>query len=157
MIFSNIKNWKAEEALYPEAFKKAFHFLETSDIANLDLGEHLIDGKDVYAIVMDKQTDDVVNRSPEAHQKFVDIQFMFKGTERIGFLRKHDKLVVKEEDIDTRDLILYENEVGEESFVALQSGDFAVFFPEDVHRPLCVNHEKMMVRKVVVKVAVTVL
>jgi YhcH/YjgK/YiaL family protein len=157
MIFSNIKNWKAEEALYPEAFKKAFHFLETSDIEGLATGEHLIDGKDVYAIVMDKETDDVVNRSPEAHQRYIDIQFMFNGTERIGFLRKHDDLVVKEKAIETKDLILYENEVGEESFVTMRAGDFAIFFPEDVHRPLCLNHEKMRVRKVVVKVAVTVL
>jgi len=157
MIFSSIKNWKAEEALYPEAFKKAFYFLETSDIATLDAGEYPIEGKEIYAIVMDKQTDDVVNRSPEAHLKYIDIQFMFKGTERIGFLRKHGNLVVKEDAIASKDLVLFENEVGEEAFVVMQPGDFAIFFPDDIHRPLCLNHEKMTVRKVVVKVAVTLL
>lgn len=157
MIHSHLSNWRMEETLYPEAFKKALSFLEEHDISVLDAGEYAIDGKNIYAIVMDKQTDDVINRSPEAHVKYIDIQFMFKGSERIGFLRKHDGLVVKKDELEERDLIFYENEVGDESFVTLNAGDFAVFFPEDIHRPLCLNGTKMAVRKVVVKVAVTAL
>jgi YhcH/YjgK/YiaL family protein len=39
----------------------------------------------------------------------------------------------------------------------LRPGGFAVYFPWDVHMPLCAVNEKAKVRKVVVKVPVSLL
>ncbi|MBE8359523.1 YhcH/YjgK/YiaL family protein, partial [Leptospira interrogans] len=42
----------------------------------------------------------------------------------------------------------------DEKHVVLQTGDFVVFFPGEVHKPLCAVGEPANVRKAVVKIAV---
>lgn len=154
MIFSSIRNWKSESHLYSEAFKTALNFLESNDFENMPAGEVELDGRKIYAIIMDKETDVIENRAPEVHEKYIDIQFVVKGTEKIGFARREARFVVKSDLLAEKDLLLYEHFTENESFVVLTPGDFAVFYPQDVHRPLCVHEEKQTVRKVVVKIAV---
>lgn len=154
MIFSSIKTWKSEAQIYSDAFKCAFNFLESTDFESIEAGEIELDGRNVFAIVMDKETDAIENRAPEVHEKYIDIQYLVKGSEKIGFARKDSRFVVKSDLLDEKDLLLYEHFTEDESFVVLTPGDFAVFYPQDVHRPLCAHNEKQMVRKVVVKIAV---
>jgi YhcH/YjgK/YiaL family protein len=49
-----------------------------------------------------------------------------------------------------RDVLFFDEAVG--SPVAVESGCFAVFFPEDAHKPGCLLEKALAVRKVVVKV-----
>lgn len=154
MIFSSIKNWKSEPHLYSEAFKTALLFLESNDFEAMPAGEIELEGRNIFAIIMDKETDAVENRAPEVHEKYIDIQFMVRGTEKIGFTRRDSRFVVKSDLLAEKDLLLYEHFTDNESFVVLTPGDFAVFYPQDVHRPLCAHNEKQNVRKVVVKIAV---
>ena len=37
----------------------------------------------------------------------------------------------------------------------MRPGNFAVFFPEDIHRPGCADGQSGKIRKIVVKVAVS--
>lgn len=54
-----------------------------------------------------------------------------------------------------RDLYFYEAGKDPETKIHFKKGRFAVFFPEDLHRPLCEGSEKgSPVRKAVVKVPV---
>ncbi|MGL4893098.1 MAG: YhcH/YjgK/YiaL family protein, partial [Aeromonas veronii] len=38
------------------------------------------------------------------------------------------------------------------SYLALQPGDFAIFWPGELHRPLCTPNQPAQVKKLVVKV-----
>ena len=34
-------------------------------------------------------------------------------------------------------------------------GSYAIFFPQDVHRPACIKNKETAIRKIVVKVAIS--
>jgi biofilm protein TabA len=67
----------------------------------------------------------------EAHQKYVDLQFMLEGFEVFG-LAHISELNVKDDYDSSRDLILY-NAPGQFSKIRLLPGSFALFFPADSH------------------------
>ena len=57
-----------------------------------------------------------------------------------------------EDHADESDLLFYE-EIEEKDHVVLQAGDFAVFFPWELHRPGCSTKNGMKeVQKIVVKI-----
>ncbi|WP_058486187.1 YhcH/YjgK/YiaL family protein [Defluviitalea phaphyphila] len=155
MIFGNLKSWDQESSMYPDILQNAIKFLQENDFTTMEAKKYEIDGDKLFAMVMDKETSPKEERAPEAHVDYVDIQFLVSGKEIIGFAKKTDGLVVKEDKLKEKDIIKYTNEVPNEMELKLFPGDFAVFFPEDIHRPLCAFDTPGKVRKVVVKVKVS--
>ena len=101
------------------------------------------------------ETKPAEKQRPEVHEKYIDVQFLASGKEKLGFTPDTGNYEVAERD-DDRDLIFYK-EVENEGFVEARPGCFSIFFPEDVHRPACASGESMTVRKVVIKVSVDLL
>lgn len=90
----------------------------------------------------------------EAHRKWIDLQFVWKGRE--SMLHAHlSKLAPADTPYDPdRDAALWSNAlVPDFSTLKLESGDLAVFFPHDVHAPGIESGPIEPVVKVVVKVA----
>ena len=85
----------------------------------------------------------------------MDVQFLVSGKEKLGFTLDTGNYEVDER-FDERDLIFYKS-VENEGFIEATPGCYSIFFPADIHRPTCISGEPMKVRKVVVKVAVTLL
>ena len=154
MIFSSIHS-KDDVTNYPEAIQTAIKYLKENDFVSMETGVYEIQGKDIYAQVFDAQTEPVEKKRPEVHEKYVDVQFLASGRERLGFAPDMGKCEVDER-IDERDLIFYK-EVENEGFIEATPGCYCIFFPNDVHRPAVMADEAMTVRKVVVKVAVALL
>lgn len=152
MIFGNIKDWKKNGIFHQDAFVKAFEFLEQNAAGAIENGTYEIDGKTVYAMVMEKTTEPVEKRAPEAHVKYIDVQFVISGAEKIGFAVLTDQPIIKEDKLAEKDVVLFENEILNESFAILNAGDYAIFYPEDVHRPLCQVETSEVVKKIVVKI-----
>ena len=122
----------------------------------MEPGVYEIQGKDIYAQVFDAMTEDVADRRPESHEKYLDVQFLVSGRERLGFTKNTGNYKVAEH-IKERDLIFYEA-VEDEGYIESRPGCFCVFFPSDIHRPLlAVNDKPIKIRKVVVKVHVSLL
>ena len=121
----------------------------------MENGVYESQGRDMYAQVFDAQTEPLTDRHPEVHEKYLDVQFLVKGREKLGFTKDTGNYSVLER-FDERDLIFYK-EVENEGFVESRPGNICVFFPSDVHRPQVVSGEAMTVRKVVVKVSVGLL
>ena len=154
MIFSSIHS-KDDVTNYPEAIQTAIKYLKENDFVSMETGVYEIQGKDIYAQVFDAQTEPADKKRPEVHEKYVDVQFLASGRERLGFAPDMGKCEVDER-IDERDLIFYK-EVENEGFIEATPGCYCIFFPNDVHRPAVMADEAMTVRKVVVKVAVALL
>lgn len=152
MIFGYIKDWNKRDLYHQDAFLKAFEFLANKENELLPCGEYEIIGRDVYAIVMEMVTEPIEDRAPEAHEKYIDIQYIVSGSEKMGFSKWSDQLVVINNWLKDKDVVLYANEVPNESFVVLTPGDYVVFYPEDVHRPLCMVKSPEMVKKIVIKI-----
>lgn len=154
MIFSSIYS-KDNCTIYPQAIQTAITYLKENDFVSMAPGVYEIQGKDIYAQVFDAQTEPAENKRPEVHEKFVDVQFLASGKERLGFTPDTGTYEVDER-IDERDLIFYKK-VQNEGFIEATPGCYCIFFPNDVHRPAVMSEEAMTVRKVVVKVNVALL
>ena len=154
MIFSSIYA-KETPGSCPKAIQKAIDYLKANDFVAMEPGVYEIEGKDLYAQVFDIETKPADQLRPEVHEKYVDVQFLASGQERLGFTYDTGKYEVDER-IDERDLIFYK-QVENEGFIEARPGCYSVFFPEDVHRPAVLSGKAMKVRKVVVKVRVTLL
>ena len=129
--------------------KNGFEWLKSNNLDELNPEQYIIDGARLYANVQEYYTKD--NADFETHKKYIDIQCMIKGTEKIGYCNKTDCTSVKnynsEKDIE---FLTCKNE----DWINLKEGEFAVFFPNDAHKPSIKIKDKDFVKKVVVKVLI---
>ncbi|MBP3656259.1 MAG: YhcH/YjgK/YiaL family protein [Clostridia bacterium] len=155
MIFSSIY---ANDNLnyYPAAIAKAITYLTQTDFGAMEDGVYEIDGRRMFAQVFHHTSKPAQECRPELHRKYLDVQFWICGEELFGVAPSHGVGACIEE-IDERDLYFYDG-VANESFVHATKGCYAVFFPNDVHRPgVCLDNIPLTYRKVVVKVSLELL
>lgn len=142
---------------YPAAIIRALDFLKNTDLQALPGGRHAIEGDMMYVNVDDVETRLFETTKPESHKNYVDIQFMVSGEENMGFFVDHGR-VQPIESYPERDCYFYPNESVDEGTIYCPEGYYTVFFPSDIHRPLlAVNDKPISIRKVVVKVHVSLL
>jgi YhcH/YjgK/YiaL family protein len=135
-----------------EKWDEAFNFLKSNDLTALELKRYDIDGDNVFAPVSEYMTKNEADAKYEAHQKYIDIQYVASGKELIGIAPLSQKTEVLEPYDSTKDIeFLTVSNV--ENHVATPDR-FFIFFPEDAHRPGLKDGESSPVRKVVVKVKV---
>lgn len=150
MIVDVLKNSGRYIGLNP-GFSKAFAFLEAAQKELPEVGRHEIDGDKVYAIVQQYDTVPAAATKWEAHKKYIDIQFILSGTEIISW----DTIENLPEGVtfnEEKDCFVY---IGEDKNpVELHAGTFAIYFPEDLHRPKEQYKASSPVTKIVVKVLV---
>lgn len=147
MIFDKIENLHKYASLH-HRFEKAFEFLKTADLNTILSGRHLIDGEDIYVSAAEYFTKD--EGFLEGHKEHIDIQLITKGSEKIGFALLKDH-VEKEPYNEARDISFYH---GHCDYLTLVPGDFAVFFPEDLHKPGIMDKKLVEVKKIVVKIKI---
>ena len=89
----------------------------------------------------------------ESHRKYIDVQVVVEGEERIEVIDA-SRITVREPYVTERDLIIYLDAASASDF-RLLAGEAAIFFPVDVHMPsLQLHSAPVLVRKTVVKVPV---
>ena len=89
----------------------------------------------------------------ESHRKYIDVQVIIAGEERMEVIDAAH-ITVREPYSADRDVILY-HDVTDASELRLRAGEAAIFFPVDVHMPsLRLHASAVLVRKTVVKVPV---
>lgn len=137
---------------YPPRIVQALDWLKAQDLDSLPAGEHLIDGRAMYAQVLDVQTKPKSELLPERHRRYIDVQYLHRGHEIMGVALETGNNPVATVYDDTRDILFYQT-AENEFFFQHAVGQFAVFFPEDIHRSTMTEGESETIRKVVVKVA----
>lgn len=157
MFIGNLSNLEQELGFYPVALQKGFAFLLAGNLEKLPLGKIQIEGDDIFAIVSEYQTEPYAKRRPEAHEKYLDIQYVCHGTEMIVSAPLAAAGQVIEDCLTERDVIFFANTAAELK-LTLAAGMFAVYFPWDVHRPNCSPGDRAeTIRKIVVKIAMKLL
>ena len=127
-------------------------YIKETNFAKVKNGEYEIDGRDVFVRINTYATEDKINKKPEAHNQYIDVQYLGAGEEIIYFTPRRAEHIVVEDHADESDLLFFE-EIEEKDHVVLQTGDFAVFFPWELHRPGCSTKNGMQeVQKIVVKI-----
>ena len=153
MIVAYLSQWEQEKQLHSPSIQKAIAWLQSTDLDQLAVGRHPIDEGRLYALVSEYLTEPQDKRRAEAHQKYVDVQYLVNGTEKIGVARLQPDYEVLEDKLVEKDVIFYNNPVDEVA-LELKAGMFAILFPWEVHRPNCACGEPSPVRKVVMKISV---
>ena len=148
MIIDKIENSELYESLHPR-FAKAFAFIQKTDFSKLEDGKYEIENNDIFVIVQEYNTKDKKEAKLEAHRKYIDIQYIHSGVELIGVAAFKDQISITDD--TEKDLAFYD---GEASFIKLEAGMFAIFFPDDMHMPGIKLTQSAKVKKVVVKVRV---
>ncbi|TCP96263.1 YhcH/YjgK/YiaL family protein [Cricetibacter osteomyelitidis] len=152
MFFGHIS--KINPNQYPTAILQALEYLRSTDFDTLDAGCYSIKGDSVYVQVLDLETKPKSSYQPEVHRRYLDVQYLHSGKERIGVATDLGNNKIAMDYNPERDILYYED-VAFECELVMQPGAFAVFFPEDIHRAACIDSEPSKIRKVVVKIAMT--
>lgn len=87
----------------------------------------------------------------EGHRKYIDLQYIVSGTEKMGRCEYVDSKAINQYD-EKGDGQLFESDKVE--YMTYDEEDFALFFPQDLHKPRCTNVSDSPVVKVVVKIPV---
>ena len=122
----------------------------SKDIA---LGRHDIDGSNCFALVQTYTTRSLEQAKFEAHRQYIDIQFLQAGRETLLWAPLSQLTSVTEPYNEAKDVEFFATP-SQVTPLALQAGEFAIFYPADGHAPMLVCHSASEVRKVVVKVRV---
>lgn len=109
-----------------------------------------LDGDKLFAIFLSYQTKPA-GLPFEAHNRYIDIQFVVDGEEMIR-VAPRGQLSVHTPYNSANDVELYHP--GDSIDLVLRSGQFAVLFPHEAHLPQVHPEPPTDVRKVVVKVLV---
>jgi len=148
MIIDLLSNAARYEPLHPR-FKAAFDFLRDTDVQALAHGRTEIDGDALFALTQVYETQPVQGGKLEAHQRYIDIQFIVIGEEHIGYAPLAGQPPAEPFNSE-KDIGFYH---GDASFTRLTAGMFAIFFPCDAHLPGRHLATPAHVKKIVLKVA----
>lgn len=145
----NKKEFAYQYAVNKNLWDKAFDYLHTHDLANIEQGDYPLAGDSVVVKVTYGAAKEEEKAKWEAHKKFIDIQLVGKGKEKIG-VADLAKATVTVPYNDEKDVANY---TSEGDYYMAEPGTFFIFFPNDAHRP-GIKVEEGDVRKIVVKIRV---
>jgi len=132
-----------------KGFAKAFEFLMRPDLKELPVNKYDIDGDSVYAMVAKDHGRKKEDALLETHEKYIDIQLVWAGTDNMGWKPKSSCNQPSKEYDEETDVQFFEDKP--DVWLSTVRGTFAIFFPEDAHMPLISSGRP---HKVIVKVAV---
>ena len=149
MIIDTLQNASKYFSAHP-LFAKAFAFIRQTDLVNAadgksDIAEGL---KAIFSNAQGKTKEASLSKF-ECHNKNIDIQLCITGQETIGW-KPREKCITPNGDYnDEKDVQFYLD--APDTFFQLTDGQFAIFFPEDVHAPMIGDGT---IKKLVIKVKI---
>ena len=149
MIINTLANASKYFSLHP-SFAKAFDYINQNDVATLADG--IYETPECLKVIVNTGMGKTVQASLakfECHDKNIDIQLCVKGLETMAWKPREKCLTPNGEYNPDKDVRFF-SDAPDMSF-QLTDGQFAVFFPEDVHAPMIGDGE---IKKVVIKVKI---
>ncbi|HAU5430182.1 YhcH/YjgK/YiaL family protein [Cronobacter malonaticus] len=133
----------------PAPFREAIEQVKQQITPQTAPGKYELDGNRLFFLLSEDTTEPLSDRRAEYHARYLDIQIVLAGREGMTFstlppgVPDTDWLADKD--------IAFLPEGAQEKTVVLEEGDFVIFWPGEVHKPLCAVGDPAPVRKVVVK------
>lgn len=149
MIFDSLNHAEIYRDVHP-LFRRAFDVLRSGELPARPDGRYELEGDRLFAMVQRYATRPIEQGRWEAHRRYIDIQYIAEGQERIGHAMLQTLRVTEAYD-EAKDVMFLE---GEGSFLTASAGQFAVFYPHDAHMPSLAVQSPQQVLKIVFKVAV---
>ncbi len=145
MLLSCIKNYQNILKFFPQ-LDIVFDFI-INNVSDKTLEGKYDISRGIYAVIQKCEPKIKKEQLLETHKKYVDLQYVISGKEKIGwkFLDKSFKICKKYN--PKQDIAFFSNRP--DTYIRLKKGEFAIFFPEDAHAPLCCDNT---VKKCIVKI-----
>lgn len=125
-----------------------FRFLSTNDLDKMELGEHQIVPGRCWAIVSEYTPKTTDKGNIESHKKFIDLQYVMRGNEKMGLARN---VTVRKEYNPDRDVAFWNSD--DIRYYPAMSDVFFLFFPGDIHQPSVRDDDSVETsRKIVIKI-----
>ena len=138
------KQYTANKAVWD----KAFAYFRDTNLDQLTPGKYPVDGENVTAAVTENPTKEFDKTNWESHRKYIDMQYVVQGAEKIG-VAPMDKATLTKPYDEARDNANYS---AEGKLYEARPGTIYIFFPQDVHRPNIrvegIDKDKKLVLKV---------
>ncbi len=146
MILDNVNNLALYKNVHP-LVARCMEFLAETDVNALAPGKYEIVGKELYCNVLEYETHEP--KLFEAHDKYADLQYLVSGNERMDYAPRAICKAENEYD-EVKDVI----KISAEKFspLSLKGGEFALFFPDDAHRPNVADGAVTKNKKIVFKI-----
>ena len=77
MIYDSLKHMEAYQGVHPGIYK-GLELLRDTDFSKLEDARVEVDGEDLFYLLQSYESKPA-NDTPEAHKKYVDIQFLISG------------------------------------------------------------------------------
>jgi YhcH/YjgK/YiaL family protein len=152
MILTDLTHAAQQIPITP-SFKQALAFIHAVKNKEMPDGRIDINGSDVFAWVQSYETE-TKDGEPvfEIHRKYVDVQYMSRGEEIIGWAPV-DQLAITVPYDEPNDTSFGTLAMEKMTPLHLCAGQLALFFPTDGHAARRVLYKPVCVKKIVVKVA----
>ena len=150
MIIDYLENSQLYEGIHP-LFKKAFDGLSELIERDAEPGKYEIDGDNVFAIVSEYATAAPEEKLFEAHRKYIDLQLIMSGFEECHAAGISDAEATEPFNEENDCGFFAEPDIFD--IIPLECGKFAIFYPQDIHRPgISAMDIPSGVKKIVVKI-----
>jgi biofilm protein TabA len=156
MILGLLSELDTQRAALPATLVRALDALKDVQLLETEAGRYEIEGDKLYYMVQDVEFRTMEESRAEAHAQYADIQIPLTAHERYGFSLPQPGLLPSEDLLEEKDLAFYPTPAAE-SFFDLAPGSYVVFLPGELHRPCLAIDDQGSMRKVVVKIHVSLL
>ena len=112
-------------------------------------GKNEVEGDKLYINLDEYET--VIDKPFEAHKRYIDIQYIIEGTEKIGVTSEDLEIVTPYD--DKKDIEFFKTN-NDTNYVLMEKGDFLILYPNDKHMPCIMNGRSCHVKKAVAKVLI---
>jgi YhcH/YjgK/YiaL family protein len=153
VIIDTLNNIKFYKELLPQLLDVEKFILAYKNKIEVECGKYLIDNENIFALIQKYLTRDSKDNKWETHQEYIDVQFVLRGEESIGYAPIKD-LVLTEDFTEGNDIAFYKAPENYTNTV-LSQGMFAIFYPEEGHLPCCISKTASNVIKIVFKIKKT--
>jgi YhcH/YjgK/YiaL family protein len=146
MIIDTIDNLGKYVALNP-LFADVVEFLKTNDLQTMELGKYPIKDKDLFlnlSLAKQRTKDTAIL---ETHINMIDIQIPITCAETFGYTPLED--LPDFEYNAEKDITKY-GDTKAQTYVTVNPGQMAIFFPQDGHAPCIIEKEE--IKKAIFKV-----
>lgn len=154
---------KADRSVNAEEFAKEYHankkywdlafaWLKDNNPETVAPGKYVLDSTNVIVNVTDaNSTRDFEKTTWECHCKYIDLQYIARGKEKMGKAPLKDATIVAPYKAKG-DGGVYNVPEGKAKYTVAKPGSFLLFFPSEVHRPNIKVKGYDKVKKIVIKI-----
>lgn len=149
MIYDTLEHLEVYRGIHPGVMR-GLELLRDTDFSTWETGRYEIDGDRLFVLIQ-RYDSRLENDTPEAHKKYIDIQYLVSGQELMG-VGPLEEMTQEVEARPEGDIWFYH---GPLSNILLTGHLFTALWPGDAHAPcIAVDQKPTPCLKCVVKVRV---